>query len=141
MSFTLSRCFKLHTNFNWMGFEDAENRTRNQWFAVGLIEISVKKCRRDSYFDCFYIPLLFLVPCILAAFFRVFFLWETNKKKARTNEVVIIFVVAEWTVFSKKNWDVEGFERLICSQMFLNSWLLIPLSFSSLLICSLILDF
>ena len=83
---------------------------------------------------------LFLVPCILGAFFRVF-LWETNIKKARTNEVVIIFIVAEWTVFSKKNWDVEGFERLICSQMFLNSWLLIPLSFSSLLICSLILDF
>ena len=73
--------------------------------------------------------------------FPFFLLWETNKKKARTNEVVIIFVVAEWTVFSKKNWDVERFERLICSQMFLNSWLLIPLSFSSLLICSLILDF
>ena len=98
-----------------------------------------QKMRRDFYFDCFYIPLLFLVPCILAAFFRVFLV--RNKKKARTNEVVIIFVVAEWTVFSKKNWDVEGFERLICSQMFLNSWLLIPLSFSSLLICSLILDF
>ena len=36
--------------------------------------------------------------------------------------------------------NFEGFERLICSQMFLNSWLLIPLSFSSVLIFSLILD-
>ena len=76
----------------------------------------------------------YIFPCF-------FILWETNIKKARTNEVVIIFIVAEWTVFLKQNWNVERFERLICSQMFLNSWLLIPLSFSSLLICSLILDF
>ena len=73
--------------------------------------------------------------------FPCFFVRNKHKESEDKNEVVIIFIVAEWTVFSKKNWDVERFERLICSQMFLNSWLLIPLSFSSLLICSLILDF
>ena len=132
---------------NWMGSEDAENRTRNQWFAVGLIEISVKSACNDSYFGCFYIPLLFLVPCILVAFFSFFFV--RNKQKESEDKWSCYYICSSWMYcFFKENLRRQGekviqenFERLICSQMLLNSWLLIPLSFSSLLICSLILDF
>ena len=50
--FHLESKFQVAHKFNWMRSEDVENRTRNQWFAAGLIEISVKMLA-DSYFDCF----------------------------------------------------------------------------------------
>ena len=74
--------------------------------------------------------------CIFPCFF------VRNKHKESEDKWSCYYIYSSWmNCFFKEKLRCWSFERLICSQMFLNSWLLIPLSFSSLLICSLILDF